>query len=60
MREEKPPEPTSVPQQPDEKKSGSKGWVIARLLGLAGLIVLFAGRFEGQHNMDFGFLPLAS
>ena len=56
MREEKPPEPTSVPQQPDEKKSGSKGWVIARLLGLAGLIFLFAGRGEGTAQYGLWFL----
>ena len=56
MSEEKPPEPTSVPQQPDEKKSGSNGWVIARLLGLAGLIFLFAGRFEGTAQYGLWFL----
>ena len=40
MSEEKPPEPPSAPQQPGEKKSGSKGCVIAMLLGFAGLMFL--------------------
>ena len=56
MSEEKPPEPPSAPQQPDEKKSGSKGWVIARLLGLAGLIFLFGGRLEGTAQYGLWFL----
>ena len=37
-----PPELPPPPQQPDEKKSGSKGYVIATLLGfiIAGLIFI--------------------
>ena len=50
MSEEKPLEPTSAPQQPDEKKSGSKGCVIAMLLGfiIAGLI--YIGVSEGSEG----------
>ena len=40
MSEEKPSVQPSAPQQPDEKKSESKGCVIAMLLGFAGLIFL--------------------
>ena len=42
MSDEKPPEPPSAPLRPYWKKSESKGWVIAMLLGFAGLIFLGA------------------
>ena len=55
MREEKPPEPPSAPQQPYLKKSERKGCVIAMLLGfiIAGLI--YIGVSEGSEGwIEFG------
>ena len=40
MSEEKPSEPPSAPRQPGEKKSGWKRWLLALLLGFAGLTFL--------------------
>ena len=53
MSEEKPSEPPSAPRQPGEKKSGWKRWLLALLLGFAGLTFLGALWDPGWINLDF-------